>query len=85
MSFQTFSNSLCWNLDDFKIFRRISVEQNGMIATIVFSRQARLRFETCWLDNLQVSEADYLGPKWTVRVLNIKRETLNKNLIAVKL
>jgi hypothetical protein len=33
------------------------VEQNGMIAAIVFSRQSRLQFDTCWIDNLQVASA----------------------------
>jgi hypothetical protein len=34
------------------------VEQNGMIAAIVFSRQSRLQFDTCWIDNLQVLSSE---------------------------
>ena len=29
------------------------VEQNDMIAAIVFSRQNRLTFDTCWLESVQ--------------------------------
>jgi len=47
------------------------VEQNGMIAAIVFSRQSRLSFDTSWIDNLQEKIImETVGNKITPLVLN---------------
>ncbi|XP_023319661.1 protein FAN [Eurytemora carolleeae] len=47
------------------------VEQNGMIAAIVFSRQSRLSFDTSWIDSLQEKIImETVGSKISPLVLN---------------